>query len=174
MSGGVIVGIGSELGVDRIGLDIVDALANEPFVGSLNCSLYRCCAPARTLPSVLPGAPWALLIDAVRAGGQPGTALRVERDDLASDQDSASSHGIGVSATLALLDLLGELPNRTVIVAIEVGSDTAAPPSAWIDAGCQAAATALEQLTGMNANDSGNQTLRSPCTDSAAGTSQGR
>lgn len=174
MSGGVIVGIGSELGADRIGLDIAAALESDSTVRGLNCAIHRCLAPARVLPSVLPGAAWALLIDAVRSGGEPGTVLRLSLDELANDQDRASSHGIGVSATLALLKALGEVPESTVIVAVEVGAETTTVPAAWIEDGRKAALAAIEQLAGMETSCAGNQTTRSRYTCSDAGTDPDR
>lgn len=96
--------------------------------GGIYCSR----APAADLPALLRGAPWAVLIDAVRAGAEPGTPLQIEADDLADDAAPASTHGVGVSATLALLDLLGELPVRVCIVGIEVGEYPGEPPQDWV------------------------------------------
>lgn len=139
MSAGVIVGVGSDCGLDRVGLDILTALGEAPRRVPLGIGLHACRAPAATLPAVLPGAEWAILIDALRGDGSPGTVTALEPGDLASTRHGNSSHGLGVAQTLALLSALGRMPARTIIVAIEVGTDEFAQvPPAWIDVGCEA------------------------------------
>ena len=146
-SNGIIVGIGSVYGPDRIGFDILEALRGEPRLRGLGCGIYRCRAPAADLPALLRGAPWAVLVDAVRAGAKPGTPLHIEAGDLADDAAPASTHGVGVSATLALLELLGELPLRTCIVGIEVGEHLGEPPQDWVARGVVAVVEAVDRLS---------------------------
>lgn len=174
MNQGVIVGIGSEWGVDRIGLDIAAALADEPYVGALGCRLYRCDAPARLLPTALRDAPWALLVDAVRSGRPLGSVWRVSLKDLKSDFGGASSHGIGVAATLELLAALNALPARMSIVGVEVGFEAQAVPKVWIESGCRVAIEELRRLSGKDPSDRRDRGFRSPYTDSSVDTSRAR
>lgn len=135
---GVVVGVGSDYGPDRIGLEIVAGLQNEPRLRQRAVRLYCCRAPAVELPVLLRGVPWALLVDAIRSDGRPGMNRYLHADDLADDASTASTHGVGVSTTLALLDLLGELPPIVRIVGIEVGGSGSAPPRAWVKTGVAA------------------------------------
>ncbi len=143
---GVIIGVGSDYGPDRIGLDVVAALESELVLQRRGVSLRRCRAPAVDLRGMLHDVPWALLIDALRAGGRAGSPRCLRMDELADDVCAASSHGLGVSATLALLDLLGELPPVIRIVGIEVGEGHCAPDPRWIKAGTMAVHAELERL----------------------------
>jgi hydrogenase maturation protease len=66
------------------------------------------------------------IVDACLGAGEPGTIVRLERDQLdrlASLQARrcASTHGFGLAQGLALARALGRLPSRLVIYAIEGG-----------------------------------------------------
>lgn len=143
---GVIVGIGSEQGADHVGLEVIEVLRQQAWPAELGCGLYSCTAPAAQLPGMLSDAGWAVLVDGIRAGGKPGTARRYRIDELLLESGSASSHGIGASATLALLRALGQLPARTAIIGIEIGTETDTAIEGWAQGGAQAVrelATAL-------------------------------
>lgn len=148
---GVVIGIGSDQGPDRIGLEIVAALREEASLGPPAVRVYPCRAPATELPVLLRDCDWALLVDAVRAGGEPGTVLHLDAVDLAHDHCPASTHGLGVSATLALLQLLGELPPAVAIVGIEVGPVEHPPTAQWIAAGVAAVQATVARLQALGA-----------------------
>lgn len=72
------------------------------------------------LLDLLEGADEALLVDAWRAGPEPGVVCRI---DLASDPlpeglAGTSTHGFGVAEALELGQALGTLPDRCVVYAI--------------------------------------------------------
>jgi hydrogenase maturation protease len=61
-----------------------------------------------------------IIIDAARAGGEPGTIYRFKPEDLASEKGSlASAHELGVVQNLKLMPLTGSEPGETVIIGIE-------------------------------------------------------
>jgi hydrogenase maturation protease len=61
-----------------------------------------------------------IIVDAARAGGEPGTVYRFRPDDLAGpDGKLTSAHDIGVAENLALMSITGNQPGETVIIGIE-------------------------------------------------------
>jgi hydrogenase maturation protease len=63
-----------------------------------------------------------IIIDAARAGGEPGTIYRFQPEDLAAEKGSlASAHELGVVQNLSLLSLTGNKPGEIVIIGIEPG-----------------------------------------------------
>lgn len=145
MGGGVIVGIGSDFGADRLGLDIATALETHPDLKRSRCRVVACRAPAMGLPGLLRGAPWAVLVDAVR-GGEFGRVMRLRAEDLVGDAAPASTHGFGVAATLALLDSLGELPKRVAILGVVVDGSAQSPDDEWVQIGVAAVLAELPRL----------------------------
>ncbi len=63
-----------------------------------------------------------IIIDAARAGGEPGTVYRFQPEDLTEDKAVLStSHEVGVVQNLKLMSLMGNEPEETVIIGIEPG-----------------------------------------------------
>lgn len=63
-----------------------------------------------------------ILLDAMRAGGEPGTLYRVEirsPGDLAAAETPLSLHEFGVAEALAQARALGLLPPRIVLLGVE-------------------------------------------------------
>lgn len=61
-----------------------------------------------------------IIVDAAKAGGEPGAVYRFRPEDLADDRaDLASAHEMGVSQNLRLMSLAGTGPLETVIIGIE-------------------------------------------------------
>jgi len=85
----------------------VDAV-EEPGDGTRLMSLWR----SRDL---------VVIVDAAVSGAPPGTVHRVEHAEGAAVAGASpvSSHGIGVGAAIALAEVLGALPRRMVIFAVE-------------------------------------------------------
>lgn len=134
----MVVGIGSEYGLDRVGLAVVSLLRSQSWPREQGCTLHACRAPGAELPGLLRKASWAVLIDAVCGGGEAGVPRLLAVADLANDLRGTSSHGVGVATTLALMKQLGELPLRMAIIGIEVGDRVGAVPAAWLQAGADA------------------------------------
>ncbi len=63
-----------------------------------------------------------IIVDAARAGGEPGTIYRFKPEDLAEERASlASAHEMGVVENLKLISLTGNEPGEIVIIGIEPG-----------------------------------------------------
>ena len=61
-----------------------------------------------------------IIVDAARAGGEPGAIYRFRPGDLAGEKGSlASAHELGVEHNLKLMSLTGNEPRETVIIGIE-------------------------------------------------------
>ena len=63
-----------------------------------------------------------IIIDAARAGGEPGAIYRFKPEDLAEEKAAlASSHEMGVLENLKLMTLSGNQPRDIIIIGIEPG-----------------------------------------------------
>lgn len=63
-----------------------------------------------------------IIIDAAKAGGEPGAIYRFLPEDLDDDMgDLASAHQMGVAPNLKLMSMSGNQPGETVIIGIEPG-----------------------------------------------------
>lgn len=120
-----IIGIGSPFGVDRAGWDVVDGLADEPWVktrlqaGTLD--LLTLDRPGMGLLEHLRGYGRVILVDAVIAPQHaPGTILTLQREALALLETPASTHGFGVAEALAMGETLGVLPETLEIWGVVV------------------------------------------------------
>lgn len=61
-----------------------------------------------------------IIVDAARAGGEPGTIYRFRPEDLAEEKGIlTSAHEMGVVPNLKLMTLLDNEPKKTVIIGIE-------------------------------------------------------
>jgi hydrogenase maturation protease len=123
----VVIGIGQALrGDDSAGLQAV-RLWQQTYPQSANqANVYVELAemPGLGLLSLLEGTQYALLVDAVHSGAQPGTVMLLTEADLAGpDLGSSSAHGWGVAETLSLGRRLTphQMPDRIELVGIEAG-----------------------------------------------------
>ena len=60
-----------------------------------------------------------IIIDAAKAGGEPGTIYRLQPQDLATDDGIISVHELGVEQNLRLMSLMGNEPGEIVIIGVE-------------------------------------------------------
>jgi hydrogenase maturation protease len=61
-----------------------------------------------------------IIVDCAKAGGEPGIIYRFRAEDLASNETIlTSAHELGVPQNLALMSLLGNKPEETVIIGVE-------------------------------------------------------
>ena len=145
-----IIGIGSPLGLDRIGWAAVAALRARDLPGAFpagTLALTEWDRPGSLLVEALGGAPGAILIDAMRAGDRPGNVRRLTAAQvLGAPQGFVSSHDVGVAQALALADALGALPRRTLVYGIEIGAGdvSAAGVGPSLDELCEQAVARLE------------------------------
>jgi hydrogenase maturation protease len=117
-----IIGIGSPFGDDRLGWVAADMLQCSPAMASASgrITVLTLDRPDAMLMNGWQGADRVILIDAVRSGAVPGCLHRFEAGDIPVGGDTASSHGFGVSAALALARALGEMPGRVCLYGIEM------------------------------------------------------
>jgi hydrogenase maturation protease len=63
-----------------------------------------------------------IIVDAARAGGEPGTIYRFHPQDLTEENGKiASVHELGVAQNLKLMSLMGNKPGEIVIIGVEPG-----------------------------------------------------
>ena len=89
--------------VDSTKVDLIDAGTSPEFMSLLGGNIDK-----------------LIVVDAVKAGNEPGTIYRLSPDNL--DLDSRprfSLHDIGVLDNLKTMALLGRLPKSTVIIGVE-------------------------------------------------------
>jgi hydrogenase maturation protease len=61
-----------------------------------------------------------VIIDAAKAGGEPGAVYRYRPEDLAAGREKlTSAHGLGVVENLKLMELTGNEPRETIVIGIE-------------------------------------------------------
>jgi hydrogenase maturation protease len=117
-----ILGIGSPFGNDRAGWLVIDALqASLDARGQVPSGLTLAALdrPGTALLEHLRGADRAVLIDAARGAGAPGTVVQLDAAQLEANP-TLSSHGFGVAEALALGAALKALPPELTVLAIVI------------------------------------------------------
>lgn len=115
----LIIGIGSPLGDDRVGLVAAERLRMRLGARATIRSAERAGVHLIDL--------WAptdrvILLDAVLTGARPGTVQRIPAERIASTRFPWSSHGIGLGETISLARVLNQLPARLVLLGVEIAS----------------------------------------------------
>ncbi len=119
----IVIGLGNPLmGDDGIGLELLARLQRDwaftPDVIFLDGGTWG----MNLLPAI-EDAGQVLFLDAVNAGREPGTPLRLERSGIPRWLGiKLSPHQIDLREVLALAELRGTLPDQTVVVGIQPGS----------------------------------------------------
>ncbi|MFA5309915.1 MAG: HyaD/HybD family hydrogenase maturation endopeptidase [Dehalococcoidales bacterium] len=63
-----------------------------------------------------------IIVDAARAGGQPGDVYRFKPEDISAGKGTlTSAHEMGVAENLKLMEMTGNQPKEVVIIGIEPG-----------------------------------------------------
>lgn len=110
-----VLGVGSSHGDDAAGWRVVEMLRQRPGL-SARLAIVE---PSQLLDH-LSGCRRLILVDACRAGGCPGTVVRLQwPDPRLRSQRRQSSHGLDVGDALALAETLGWLPPRVVVWSVE-------------------------------------------------------
>ena len=120
----IVIGLGNSYAHDDgVGHAVVAALAGAAPAGVRIVELDG--EPTRVIEAWA-DAPLAIVVDAGCAGGSPGTVLRLEGEDLGGRAVAvpgagarASSHGLGVADAIALGRVLGRMPARLLVLAVE-------------------------------------------------------
>ncbi|MGM0676875.1 hydrogenase maturation protease [Ectothiorhodospira marina] len=115
--GVLVIGIGSPFGEDTLGWEAVEAL--PPVSGVSTLTLDR---PGAGLIEAMKEQHTVILVDAMDAGGPPGTVHVLSMDDLIHPDTTVSSHSLGVVGALALGKAMGVLPPTVHIIGIQMGS----------------------------------------------------
>jgi hydrogenase maturation protease len=122
-----IIGIGSPFADDRAGWSVVETLVLSKQVASYgeNVVVTVCSSPASELLSLLMNTNIAVIVDAIRYCGAPGTIYRLtDIDSPLPVMKVLSSHGIDLRSMCALAETLGQSPGIMIYYGIEAGSDS--------------------------------------------------
>jgi hydrogenase maturation protease len=114
-----VLGIGNLLLKDEgIGVHLVQKLAG--IVNNANVKIIDAGTSPDFLSLIEGNTDKLIVVDAVKAGNEPGTIYRLTLDDLGLDSTSpVSLHEIGVLDSLKIMALFDRLPESTVIIGIE-------------------------------------------------------
>jgi hydrogenase maturation protease len=119
-----VVGIGSPFADDRAGWSVVETLAASKQVAGYgeHVMVTVCRSPASELLDLLMNTEVAIIVDAVRYRGVPGTIYRLTNLDSPLPAPKVlSSHGIDLRTMYALAGTLGHSPGMLIFYGIESG-----------------------------------------------------
>lgn len=114
------MGLGNPLmGDDGVGVRVAEELRRHGVPPHVD--VYEAETPGLLLITLIEGYDKAVLIDALRLNGPPGTVYRLEFDEEAFSQASAplSMHDIDAVAALRIARRTGRAPREVVIVGVE-------------------------------------------------------
>ena len=113
----LVIGVGNDFAGD----DAAGRLVARGLAGARGVDVTECHGAAADLVTLMEGRERVVIVDACRSGAAAGTLHRLDANtgDLPGWLRSVSSHGIGVAEGVALARLLGSLPARVEIWAIE-------------------------------------------------------
>lgn len=118
-----VLGIGSPHGADRAGWLLAGRLSQHPDPGAT----VRALSTPLELLDHLDDCKFLLIVDACRTGSEAGTVIRLSwPDSRIHAHQSLSSHGLGLGESLLLAEQLGKLPEKVVLLCLEVGDQTGA------------------------------------------------
>jgi hydrogenase maturation protease len=114
----VVIGVGNLLLKDEgVGIHVVQALQERGLPADVKL------VDGGTSPDLIAytrAGDKLIIVDAAKAGGEPGAVYRFKPEDLADDKAVlASAHEMGVVDNLRLIKLSGNEPGETVIIGIE-------------------------------------------------------
>ena len=122
-----VIGIGSPFADDQAGWRVVQCLAASSGIADYGerVMVASCRSPAGGLLSLLANTDAAIVVDAVRCCGVPGTLYRLcdAHSSLLSTK-LLSSHGLDMGTLFALAATLEFRPKRMIVYGIEAGYDT--------------------------------------------------
>ena len=131
----LILGVGNlDRGDDGIGIAIARQLKKDP---TEDWDIDESHGEPTSLMDLWDGRSQVIVIDAVVTGNSPvGTVHRWDatHDAIPVEQQTASSHGLGLADAIELSRVLGRLPKSLIIVGIESGQfDVASPLSPEVE-----------------------------------------
>lgn len=176
MSGTHIVCFGNALhGDDGFGLHVHRRLRREALpAGS---QIFEAGTAGLDALGYFEGCTRAVIVDAIRAGGRPGTVHRLAASDLAPPGGELSLHDLGIAGLLAALTAVSREPPEVVVIGAEAGdvgpfTDGLSPPlAAAVD---EAARLVLAELGGRLAPAPENAIAATACGRPARCSASGR
>jgi hydrogenase maturation protease len=115
----VVVGVGSLIhSDDAAGLKALRLLEKDPRLPP-GVELIDGSILGLDVIALIQNAACLLFLDAVDAGAEPGTVVRLEGETLRGLPSGTSAHDIGISGLLSLLEFLGTAPERVALVGIQ-------------------------------------------------------
>ena len=120
-----LIGIGSPVGDDSIGWEAIRAIERSGMLERFPAgSVEACCCdrPGGGLLSLFEGVTTAIVMDAMVSGAAAGTVRKLAFDELEQSDGLCSSHGFSVAETVALGQVLGQLPEHLIFYGIEAHS----------------------------------------------------
>ena len=148
-----VIGMGHpDRGDDAAGRLVAEKLACLPGVEVIETD-----GEAAKLIDLMEGADAVIIVDAALSGATPGavTRLDVAVKPVPQPMFAASSHAVGLAESIELARILGRLPRRCIVYAIEAASFTlGAPLSPAVASAVDrvAAAIAAETMAGAAAD----------------------
>lgn len=143
-----VIGIGSSFADDQAGWRVVETLSASRQIAAYGERILVtvCRAPAGELLRLLADTDIAIVVDAVRFCGAPGTVYRLGsvHSPLPATK-FLSSHGVDLRTMLALADTLEHSPRVMIIYGIEAGPNSAAD-STMCQSVCRAVAGVAEEI----------------------------
>ncbi|MEC9342121.1 MAG: hydrogenase maturation protease [Pseudomonadota bacterium] len=122
----LVAGLGSPVGDDRIGWQVVEALGKRSDLPD-DVTVVALPHPMALAP-LLQEADRALIIDAVVTGGTPGELHEFDLKKVPPPaRISSSSHGTDLAEVIALVERVGRLPRELRLLGVEIGSDSCPP-----------------------------------------------
>lgn len=132
-----VLGLGSPFGDDRLGWVAVENLMLSDRFRALPeglASAQICDPVGNHLLDAMRGANLAILIDAAQSGSAPGTVRRLDARQIEDGTEPCSSHGFGLSSTLALGRALNDLPQNVILFLVEIPAAARFGPAAGLSA----------------------------------------
>jgi len=147
-----VVGVGNAFrGDDGVGLAVASRLRGRVPPG---VAVVACEQEASRLIDAWEGAETALVVDAVRSGGAPGTLHRFDAGDgpLPANVFRSSTHAFGVGEAIEVARALGKLPASVVVHGVEgrrfeAGDGLTPQVRAAVEPAAQAVLADLRRLT---------------------------
>jgi len=124
-----VIAIGSSFADDRAGWDVAEILSTSSVIAAYGerVAVAVCRSPASELMGLLANTDIAIVVDAVRFCGAPGTVYRLaDNYSSLSDMTFLSSHGMDIQTMLVLADTLESSPEVVIVYGIESRSDSEA------------------------------------------------
>lgn len=117
----VVIGVGNLLlGDEGIGVHIINELKNLQLPD--NVEVYDCGTGGLSILSLLEGFDRAVVVDAVKRGGEPGTVYRFRIDKISDEnrlKEMISFHELDLGTVIGIGSKTCKLPSEIVMIGVE-------------------------------------------------------